>query len=221
MLRTWRTVNGIPFEEFDPEFRNRLLLHRYAHFVSCWHISHHESEAMWKLYARAESGIAIQSTVGDVKERLRPHNSGAVIYYDPSQDVLCSSIFGPHDILFKRSHFSWEREYRFWFDDDELIGRIEAGKEFREENVSPGGRWASATCSGCSRRSWSHPVRPTRSSKGCKSLVPSTGSRGSRTFLSDPPRIECGTPSLRRNSRVGARSVADFSHGDRRLAGCR
>jgi len=138
MLRTWRTVNGIPFEEFDPEFRNRLLLHRYAHFVSCWHISHHESEAMWKLYARAESGIAIQSTVGDVKERLRPHNSGAVIYYDPSQDVLCSSIFGPHDILFKRSHFSWEREYRFWFDDDELIGRIEAGKEFREENVSPG-----------------------------------------------------------------------------------
>ncbi len=139
--RQYADANGIPFEEFDLEFRRRRLRHRYAHFVNCWHMSDHESDAMWKLYTLPREGIegiAIQSTVGDVNECLRPHNSGRMEYYDPSDDVLSRSIFGPPDILFKRSPFSWEQEYRFWFDDDELLHRIEAGKEFREEDLSSG-----------------------------------------------------------------------------------
>ena len=136
--RQYTAANDIPFEEFDREFQKRLLRHRYAHFVNCWHLSDHESDAMWRLYALAETGIAIQSTVGDVNECLRPHNSGKVIYYDPSHDVRSPLLFGPHDILFKRSVFSWEQEYRFWFVDDELLDRIEAGGEFREEHLSEG-----------------------------------------------------------------------------------
>jgi hypothetical protein len=136
--RQYADANGIPFEEFDRDFRRRLLRHRYAHFVNCWHLSDHESDAMWKLYALAKRGIAFQSTVGDVNECLRPHNSGRVIYYDPAHDVRSPTIFGPHDILFKRNAFSWEQEYRFWFDDDELLQRIEAGEEFHEEDLSPG-----------------------------------------------------------------------------------
>ncbi len=136
--RQYADANGIPFEKFDRDFRNRLLRHQYAHFVSCWHMSDHESDAMWKLYTLPRTGIAIQSTVGDVNECLRPHNSGRVIYYYPSHDVLSPSIFGPHDILFKRSFFSWELEYRFWFDDDELLKRIEAGEEPGERDLSEG-----------------------------------------------------------------------------------
>lgn len=131
-------ANGIPFKEFDREFRKRILRHRYAHFVSCWHMSDHESDAMWRLYALAKEGIAIQSTVGDVNECLRPHMSGQVIYYDPSHDVRSPGIFGPHDILFKRNSFWWEQEYRFWFDDSELLHRIEAGEEIEEKELSPG-----------------------------------------------------------------------------------
>jgi len=56
--RQYAEANSIPFEEFDRQFRRRLLRHRYAHFVSCWHISDHESDAMWKLYALRE-GVAI------------------------------------------------------------------------------------------------------------------------------------------------------------------
>jgi hypothetical protein len=93
---------------------------------------------MWKLYALTRQGVAIQSTVGDVMECLRPHNSGRVIYYDPSQDVRSATIFGPHDILFKRNVFSWEQEYRFWFDDDQLLDEIEAGVEIREEELTKG-----------------------------------------------------------------------------------
>ena len=134
--RQYAKANGIPFEEFDQDFRKRRLRHRCAHFVNCWHVSDHESDAMWKLYALAPEGIAMQSTVGNVNECLQPHNSGQVIYYDPSHDVRSPTIFGPQDILFKRSSFSWEQEYRFWLDDDELLQKIEAGEEVREDGLS-------------------------------------------------------------------------------------
>lgn len=136
--RQFANANGIPFDEFDRDFRRRLLRHRYAHFVSCWHMSDYESDAMWKLYALANTGIAIQSTVGDVNECVRADNSGRVIYYDPFDDVRSATVFGPNDILFKRTSFSWEREYRFWFDDEELRRKIDAGISFGEEELSRG-----------------------------------------------------------------------------------
>jgi len=136
--RQYAEANGIPFDEFNSEFRKRELRHRYGHFVSCWHMSDHESDAMWRLYALAKTGVAIQSTVGDVNYCLGPHNSGRVIYYDPSQDVRSPTIFGAHDILFKRNSFSWEQEYRFWFDDGELLEGVESGKEFRKEDLTSG-----------------------------------------------------------------------------------
>jgi hypothetical protein len=34
--------------------------------------------------------------------------------------------------------FAWEQEYRFWFDDDELVEKIEVGVEIREEELSSG-----------------------------------------------------------------------------------
>lgn len=136
--RQFADANDIPFEEFQQDFRRRLLRHRYAHFVSCWHTSDHESDAMWRLYALPKTGIAIQSTVGDVKECLRPHNSGKVVYYDPSHDVRSPTMVGPHDILFKRKPFSWEHEYRFWFDDDDLLREIETGRNPQDEGLAPG-----------------------------------------------------------------------------------
>ncbi len=38
--------------------------------VSCWHKSEYESEAMWKLYAAAGQGIAIESTIGQLDAAL-------------------------------------------------------------------------------------------------------------------------------------------------------
>ncbi len=135
--RQYADANGLPFDDFDRDFRRRHQRHQYAHFVNCWQVSDHESDAMWKLYAMPKIGIAIQSTVGDFNECVRPHNSGRVIYYDPAHDVLSRSIFGPQDILFKRNPFAWEQEYRFWFDDEELLQRIEAGDEIRKEDLCP------------------------------------------------------------------------------------
>jgi hypothetical protein len=130
--------HNIPFKEFEEEFTKRLKRHRYGHFVNCWHISDDESDAMWRLYGLAPEGVAIQSTIGSVKECLRPHRAEAVIYYDPSDDIRSESIFGPNDILFKRKCFSWEREFRLWFDDDELLTKIEQNEEIKEAEISPG-----------------------------------------------------------------------------------
>jgi hypothetical protein len=143
--RQYADAHGLPFEDFDRDFRARTLRHRYGHYVNCWHISDRENDAMWKLYGTPWKldgmelpGVAIQSTIGDVKACLRPHNSGPVIYYDPSHEVMSTSIFGPNDILFKRDFFAWEREYRFWFDDDDVLQKIEDGIHVAEQDLSHG-----------------------------------------------------------------------------------
>jgi hypothetical protein len=41
--------------EFLKEYRKNI-------YVSCWHLSGHESAAMWNLYLKSNEGIAIQST---------------------------------------------------------------------------------------------------------------------------------------------------------------
>jgi hypothetical protein len=141
--RQYASENGVSFECFDRDFRRRLRRHRYAHFINCWHMGEHESDGMWRLYAKDQKGedqkaVAIRSTVGDATDCLRPHGAGQVIYYDPAHDIRSPTIFGAHDILFKREAFRWEGEFRFWFDDDELMARIEIGQEIDEATLTPG-----------------------------------------------------------------------------------
>ena len=72
-------------------------------------------------------------------EYLGPHNSGQVIYYDPSHDVRPPQLYSaPTTSSLSEARSPGDKEYRFWFDDDELLQRINAGEEFREEDLSPG-----------------------------------------------------------------------------------
>jgi Protein of unknown function (DUF2971) len=121
----------------DSKMKNRINLHRYGHFVSCWHICEEESDPMWRLYSLSGEGVAIQSTKGIAKDCLRPYNSGDVIYYNPKADVKNDSIFGNPDILYKRHHFESEKEYRLWFDDDEFMTKANDGV-IDENTITPG-----------------------------------------------------------------------------------
>lgn len=38
--------------------------------ISCWHLSEHESAAMWRLHTIVDAGIAIKSTVGTLNQSL-------------------------------------------------------------------------------------------------------------------------------------------------------
>jgi hypothetical protein len=81
-------------------------------FLNCWHIGDYESAAMWKLYAKSDEAIAVQSTYSSlcrvVPERV---HVGIVRYIDYDLDEVPSGN-SMWPFLFKRKSFEHERELR-------------------------------------------------------------------------------------------------------------
>jgi len=81
-------------------------------FLNCWHMNARESAAMWKLYARSNEAVAIQSTYQLLHSCL-PENTyvGQVQYIDYEEDYLAEDHeFKPY--MHKRMSFEHERELR-------------------------------------------------------------------------------------------------------------
>ncbi len=98
-------INFFP-EEFKRNSRST--------FVNCWHINKQESAAMWKLYSKSDEGVAIQSTVGRLKESLdgrTPIYIGRIKYGDYRKIELDWND-EMQFVLHKRLSFSHEREVR-------------------------------------------------------------------------------------------------------------
>lgn len=91
------------------EARGRL---RKKVFTNCWHMNERESAAMWKLYARSNEAVAVQSTYQLLHSCLPAKTYlGPVHYIDYENDFL------PEDDLLrafmcKRMSFEHERELR-------------------------------------------------------------------------------------------------------------
>lgn len=103
-----------------PEDPTKLLNNLY--YINCWHRSDYESAALWKLYAE-HAGIAIRTTIGDLKKSLsgvtRDVYIGAVEYNDykhfkPSGHQLGNWFWIPFS---KRREFEHEREVRVLYYD--------------------------------------------------------------------------------------------------------
>ena len=82
--------------------------------INCWHENAHESEAMWRLYAREKDGIAIKTAFNSFKNSFICSEDiyiGSVNYVDynshfiPEKNVLLP-------FLHKRKSFEHEREVR-------------------------------------------------------------------------------------------------------------
>ena len=91
-----------------------LIELRECNFINSWYLSEYESAAMWSLYSKIGSGIAIQSTVENLHAAI-PLDIyiGKVIYVDyhvadeiDHEDDLRSLFF------IKRNYFEHEREIR-------------------------------------------------------------------------------------------------------------
>lgn len=85
-------------------------------YVSCWHESDHESDALWARYGGDGSGaVAIRTTAGQLNEALGDDpgiHIGRVQYLDFSREFA-----GPNDAFFrKRRSFRHEREVRALID---------------------------------------------------------------------------------------------------------
>ncbi|MDD4858787.1 MAG: hypothetical protein PHR56_01075 [Dehalococcoidales bacterium] len=95
--------------------RDTFLFLRKSFAVNCWNISEHESAALWKMYCSGLDGIAIQSTVGRLKEALKTESRdiyiGKVKYINYLVDMIpFSGITTP--IYYKRKSFQYENELR-------------------------------------------------------------------------------------------------------------
>ena len=86
---------------------------RYT-LINCWHESDYESDGMWKLYAKDDSGIAIKTNFGSFKKSFTTSQDifiGRISYIDYKTDSF------PHNnllsaFLCKRKNFEHEHEVR-------------------------------------------------------------------------------------------------------------
>ncbi|MGZ6219873.1 MAG: hypothetical protein ACXWMV_07730 [Syntrophales bacterium] len=85
--------------------------------VNCWHKSEHESEAMWRLYSVSGHGIAIESTIGQLKASL-PNRPGLIVesvqYVDFDKDFIPKTMESGQlfAFLLKRKSFEHEKVLR-------------------------------------------------------------------------------------------------------------
>lgn len=81
-------------------------------YINCWHMNKHESAAMWKLYAKSDEAVAIQSTYSKLHDAL-PNGSflGTVTYLDyNTAPIPDGNSFWPY--VHKRLSFEHEKELR-------------------------------------------------------------------------------------------------------------
>jgi hypothetical protein len=90
------------------------IVQRLRHFVaaSCWHSSEHESAAMWKLYAKTNEAVCVQTTFRKLRDAMSSvARVGMVRYVDYEIDWIPeSNPLAP--FLYKRKSFEHEQEVR-------------------------------------------------------------------------------------------------------------
>lgn len=83
-------------------------------YASCWHRNPVQSDGMWKLYLSGDAGVAIQSTVNNLRDAFRTNHDlffARVNYIDWDDDpVPLNPVIAPS--LHKRESFRHEREFR-------------------------------------------------------------------------------------------------------------
>lgn len=102
------------YKHLKPRIDIGTLVHKLRSWVavSCWHMSDHESAAMWNLYSKSEEAICIQSTYSSLRDVLGEDiQIGTVQYVDYEKDWI------PEDnpllpFLYKRKSFEYESEIR-------------------------------------------------------------------------------------------------------------
>ena len=104
--------------------------------INCWHQSIHESEAMWRLYAREEDGIAIKTDFNSFKNSFTCSGDiyiGSVNYVDYNSHFIPeSNTFFPY--LHKRKSFEHENEVRAISSIHKRDGEVY--KNLRDDNIN-------------------------------------------------------------------------------------
>lgn len=107
--------------------------------VNCWHMSDHESAAMWSLYLKSNEGIAIQSTYRSLRDSFARTEDdvhiGRVRYIDYDHEAIeDADILSA--FLHKRSSYEHEKELRAII--VRLPGAGRRGLDFSQETIDNG-----------------------------------------------------------------------------------
>jgi hypothetical protein len=113
--------------------------------ICCWHLSEHESAAMWKLYLNSGEGVAVQTTVRKLLDCLEnvlgvSVFSGMVDYTNYETEYISeSNLFNLY--MNKRNSFEFEKEFRSVFcrfpKSGTIISKNDVAKHF--ETIEEGG----------------------------------------------------------------------------------
>jgi len=80
-----------------------------SHLINCWHVSDHESDAMWKVYSSNKQSIAVQSTIGRLKGCFKKKAEriwiGEVEYVDFKTWEPNNLFFNVGNIFLKKKRF--------------------------------------------------------------------------------------------------------------------
>lgn len=110
----WMRESKVPI---TPDMANRSIFGprwSYQTAACCWHKSQHESAAMWKLYLKADQGIAVQTTFARLSKSITDKVDvyvGEVRYIDYDEDIFPDN-HGFTVALHKRKSFDHEKEVR-------------------------------------------------------------------------------------------------------------
>ena len=120
-LRMWDMVMDYYGTQMANDASERAQTSIKNHFLNCWHMNNYESAAMWKVFAKTNEAIAIQSRVWRLKSsfnNIRPNiYVGRVKYVDydvdkiPNEEPLLAYFH-------KRKSFEYEQELRAVFVND-------------------------------------------------------------------------------------------------------
>ena len=118
-----KEITNLAYESFE-KYRRNIKEWRMHNYVSCWHQSDFESEAMWQLYTRDnKQGIAIQTTFERLYQALSldPWQEFGMVKYinfDEYNNGNSQKSFHSFDALwYKRESFAHEKEFRIIIED--------------------------------------------------------------------------------------------------------
>jgi hypothetical protein len=97
-----------------------IKMWRRQTFVCCWSASEHESHALWRIYCRNVEGIAVQTTLGRLRESVAGLPVYRVSYEIPGSKRQTPTL--PDIVAKKRPAFAYEREVRVVFFTDRKDG---------------------------------------------------------------------------------------------------
>ncbi|WP_256818951.1 DUF2971 domain-containing protein [Pseudomonas putida] len=136
-------MSGLKKKGVDPDYLSTV--HRKWLFVNCWHANEYESAAMWDLYGSRSSGVAIKTTIGELKKNISSEKGfmiGAVDYLDVERDQRMLEFNMVVPAFLKRFSFKHEHEVRVVvFDAGQIIeengdNRIGAPRDFLELDIN-------------------------------------------------------------------------------------